>query len=87
MRDSNAELFGEEVIRQTDQVYGIDEEGEIRGSYRPSGYPGVSATAPPVTPVQVVDQWLVVQLWFASGDFYVSRTMSKPLVSAPLRCL
>ncbi|KAI0774161.1 dimethylaniline monooxygenase (N-oxide-forming) [Fomes fomentarius] len=58
MRDSNAELFGEEVIRQTDQVYGIDEEGEIRGSYRPSGYPG---------------------LWFASGDFYVSRTMSKPL--------
>ena len=44
MRETNAALFGEEVIAKTDKVYGIDEEGEIRGSYRPSGYPGVSAT-------------------------------------------
>lgn len=43
MRDSNAALFGENVIDQTDEVYGLDEEGEIKGSYRPSGYPGVRA--------------------------------------------
>ena len=41
MRDSNAALFGDNIISQTDEVYGLDEEGEINGSYRPSGYPGV----------------------------------------------
>ncbi|EJF61137.1 dimethylaniline monooxygenase (N-oxide-forming) [Dichomitus squalens LYAD-421 SS1] len=58
MRENNKELFGEDVIGITDEVYGLDEEGELRGSYRPSGYPG---------------------LWFASGDFYISRVMSKTL--------
>ena len=43
MRDVNAELFGTDVIAKTDHVYGIVDEGEIRGSYRPSGYPGVSS--------------------------------------------
>ena len=41
MKESNAVLFGREVIDRTDDVYGLDEEGEIKGSYRPSGYPGV----------------------------------------------
>ncbi|OSC96813.1 FAD/NAD-P-binding domain-containing protein [Trametes coccinea BRFM310] len=58
MREANRETFGSEVIDQTDEVYGLDEEGEIKGSYRPSGYPG---------------------LWFATGDFFVSRFMSKAL--------
>ncbi|KAI9066764.1 FAD/NAD-P-binding domain-containing protein [Trametes sanguinea] len=58
MREANRETFGKEVIDQTDEVYGLDEEGEIKGSYRPSGHPG---------------------LWFATGDFFVSRFMSKAL--------
>ncbi|KAI0775917.1 FAD/NAD-P-binding domain-containing protein [Trametes elegans] len=58
MREANAELLGEEVLNQTDAVYGLDEEGEIKGSYRPSGYP---------------------RLWFATGDFFISRFMSKTL--------
>ncbi|KAM5540398.1 hypothetical protein V8D89_005856 [Ganoderma adspersum] len=58
MRQNNKELFGEDVIDMTDEVYGLDAEGELRGSYRPSGYPG---------------------LWFASGDFFISRLMSKTL--------
>ena len=41
MREANVELFGEDVINQTEEVYGLDEEGEIKGSYRPSGHPGV----------------------------------------------
>ncbi|RPD81236.1 dimethylaniline monooxygenase (N-oxide-forming) [Lentinus tigrinus ALCF2SS1-7] len=41
MREVNAELLGEGVIGQTDEVYGLDAEGEIKGSYRPSGHPGV----------------------------------------------
>jgi hypothetical protein len=35
-------LFGDAVIDQTTTVWGVDEEGEINGCYRPSGYPGVS---------------------------------------------
>ncbi|KAI0832304.1 FAD/NAD-P-binding domain-containing protein [Trametes gibbosa] len=58
MRDSNAEVLGQEILDQTDDVCGLDKEGEINGSYRPSGHPG---------------------LWFATGDFFISRFMSKPL--------
>lgn len=46
MRQNNKELFGEDVIDMTDEVYGLDVEGELRGSYRPSGYPGVSSASP-----------------------------------------
>ena len=42
MREVNKEIFGEDVIDRVHKVYGLDEEGEIRGSYRPCGYPGVS---------------------------------------------
>ncbi|KAI0677130.1 dimethylaniline monooxygenase (N-oxide-forming) [Trametes maxima] len=58
IREANAEVLGHEIINQTDEVYGLDEEGEIKGSYRPSGHP---------------------RLWFATGDFFISRFMSKPL--------
>ncbi|RPD53948.1 FAD/NAD-P-binding domain-containing protein [Lentinus tigrinus ALCF2SS1-7] len=58
MREANSELLGKNVIDQTEEVYGLDDEGEIKGSYRPSGHPG---------------------LWFATGDFFTSRFLSKPL--------
>ena len=41
MREANAEILGSDVMDQVDQVYGLDDEGELNGSYRPSGYPGV----------------------------------------------
>ncbi|KAF9806316.1 hypothetical protein IEO21_08722 [Rhodonia placenta] len=40
-RVSLRELFGADVIDQTDPMWGMDEEGEVLGCYRPSGYPGV----------------------------------------------
>ena len=43
IRDVNEELFGKDVFDKVDQVYGLDDEGEVRGSYRPCGYPGVSS--------------------------------------------
>ncbi|KAI0698553.1 dimethylaniline monooxygenase (N-oxide-forming) [Cerioporus squamosus] len=58
IKESNRAIFGDEVIERTKPVYGLDEEGELRGSYRPSGHPG---------------------LWFATGDFFNSRFMSKIL--------
>ena len=44
MRDSNAEMLGEDVMRKTGPVFGLDEEGELNGSYRPCGHPGVRRT-------------------------------------------
>ena len=42
MRESSRKIFGDETINRTGPVYNLDEEGELRGSYRPSGHPGVS---------------------------------------------
>ncbi len=46
MRESNRDLLGDEVVSQIDEVYGLDEEGELDGSYRPCGYPGVRLLSP-----------------------------------------
>ncbi|KAI5119263.1 hypothetical protein M0805_007266 [Coniferiporia weirii] len=58
IRPSMKKIFGAEIIDQTQDVWGLDEEGELKGCYRPSGHPG---------------------LWYAAGDFYHSRYMSKQL--------
>ena len=42
MRDTSRKIFGDKTIDRTCEVYGLDEEGELRGSYRPTGHPGVS---------------------------------------------
>ena len=42
MREVTKELMGEDVINQTEDLFpGMDEEGELKGSYRPCGHPGV----------------------------------------------
>ncbi|KAJ8694671.1 hypothetical protein PTI98_007327 [Pleurotus ostreatus] len=41
IRDTMRPLFGDETIDKTSPVYGKDEEGEFRASYRPSGHPGL----------------------------------------------
>ncbi|KAJ4485732.1 FAD/NAD-P-binding domain-containing protein [Lentinula aciculospora] len=41
IRDTMKETFGEETIELTTPVWGLDDEGEIKGSYRPSGHPGL----------------------------------------------
>ncbi|OJT13534.1 hypothetical protein TRAPUB_9888 [Trametes pubescens] len=58
IKEANRALLGDDLIDQTGEVYGLDNEGEIRGSYRPAGHPG---------------------LWYATGDFFVSRFHSKAL--------
>lgn len=58
IRTSMKKIFGDEIINQTQEVWGLDEEYELKGCYRPSGHPG---------------------LWFAGGDFFHSRYMSKQL--------
>ncbi|KAL5512676.1 hypothetical protein ACEPAG_2942 [Sanghuangporus baumii] len=58
IRHTMKKLFGDEVIDKTKEVWGLNEEGELRGCYCRSGYPG---------------------LWYAVGDFYCGRYMSKQL--------
>ncbi|KAI0086909.1 FAD/NAD(P)-binding domain-containing protein [Irpex rosettiformis] len=58
MRETSVALLGADVIDRTGQVWGLDAEGELSGTYRPSGHPG---------------------LWFAAGDFFNGRYMSKHL--------
>ncbi|KAJ7288604.1 FAD/NAD-P-binding domain-containing protein [Mycena rebaudengoi] len=58
IRDTLRQLFGDATIDQTGPLWGVDEEGELKGCYRPSGHPG---------------------LWYAAGDFAVSRFYSKQL--------
>ena len=41
MQESNADLLGPDIMRRVGPVGRLDEEGEIRGVYRPSGHPGV----------------------------------------------
>ncbi|KAF7294667.1 FAD/NAD-P-binding domain-containing protein [Mycena indigotica] len=41
MRDTMRGVFGHDIINQTSPVWGLDEEGELRGVYRPSGHPGL----------------------------------------------
>ncbi|KAH8100893.1 dimethylaniline monooxygenase (N-oxide-forming) [Cristinia sonorae] len=41
IRESSRKVFGDATIDRTCQVYGLDEEGELRGSYRPTGHPGL----------------------------------------------
>ena len=80
MREANANLFGRHVIDKTDEVWGLDDEGEIKGSYRPSGYPGVSMRDYLQRNWTLSYGFAVSQLWFASGDFFMSRTLSKFMV-------
>ena len=77
IRDVHRELFGADVIDRTGQVWGMDEEGEICGSYRPSGYPGVSSN---FRRHAVIIECHNLQLWYATGDFYNARFLSKHLV-------
>lgn len=39
------------MMDRTKQVWGLDEEGEISGSYRPSGQKGVSMPRYPTRPL------------------------------------
>ena len=35
------DIFDPEVIASTKEIWGLDEENEMRGVYRPTGYPAV----------------------------------------------
>ncbi|PCH35122.1 flavo protein [Wolfiporia cocos MD-104 SS10] len=40
-RQSLKETFGSRLMEQTSPLWGLDEEGELRGAYKPTGHPGL----------------------------------------------
>jgi hypothetical protein len=71
-------LFGDAVIDKTSIVWGVDEEGELNGCYCASGHPGVSNNSS--TSKYPPSLNCILQLWYAAGDFGISRFYSKQLV-------
>jgi hypothetical protein len=68
-------MFGRETIERAGPIWGLDDEGELRGVYRPSGHPGVR--------YRFADCWIrltCTQLWYAGGDFGITRWGSRQLV-------
>lgn len=41
VKETIKSIFGEEVVKPTGEIWGLDEEGELKGCYKPSGYPGL----------------------------------------------
>ncbi|PKX90546.1 flavin-containing monooxygenase [Aspergillus novofumigatus IBT 16806] len=41
LRDSVREYFGDEIYAQVEEYWGINQEGEIKGAYVPTGHPGL----------------------------------------------
>ncbi|EAW12081.1 flavin-containing monooxygenase [Aspergillus clavatus NRRL 1] len=41
LRDSVRDLFGDKIHAQVEEYWGLDQEGEIRGAYVPTGHPGL----------------------------------------------
>ena len=76
MRDVNRNTFGADVIDRVSEGWGLDAEGEIKGCYRPIGHPAVSCSDLSTGTAANSAQ----QLWYAIGDFFNCRFMSKQLV-------
>ena len=78
VKDKLRRILGNEIIDQTKEIWGLDDEQEINGIYKYSGYPGVS---PAFTfPFSMIVTNISSKLWFAAGDFAHSRYCSKQLV-------
>ena len=41
IREEHKTTFGADVIDRISKIWGLDEEGEIQGAFRPTGHPGV----------------------------------------------
>ena len=44
IRELSKNLLGTDIVDGLSKIWGLDDEGELNGSYRPCGHPGVSAS-------------------------------------------
>jgi cation diffusion facilitator CzcD-associated flavoprotein CzcO len=62
MRDRARTLFGDSVADRCSEVWGLDDEGEIRGLYRPSGHPNFWFMGGPLLGARIYSKYLALQI-------------------------
>ncbi|TCD61860.1 hypothetical protein EIP91_007829 [Steccherinum ochraceum] len=62
IRETAKKIFGEEALRNVGEVYGLDEEGELKGSFRPTGHPGLWFGTGEIVTGRTMAKQLVLQL-------------------------
>ncbi|KAJ7778657.1 FAD/NAD-P-binding domain-containing protein [Mycena maculata] len=55
-------VFGDAAIDRVGPVYGLDEEGELRGCYRPTGHPGLWFAAGDFSPSRISSKQLALEI-------------------------
>ncbi|KAK7692948.1 hypothetical protein QCA50_004589 [Cerrena zonata] len=73
IRNANKALFGEDVINGTCEVYGYDEEGELKGGYRPTGHPGLWYAIGDFWTIRQYSKHLAIQLKALQVGLYTNR--------------
>jgi cation diffusion facilitator CzcD-associated flavoprotein CzcO len=62
LADTVHQIFGSEVADSCGEVWGLDDEGEIQGMWRPSGHPGLWITGGSLIMVRVNSKYLALQI-------------------------
>jgi putative flavoprotein involved in K+ transport len=62
MRDTARSILGDEAADRCAPVWGLDEEGEIRGIWRPTGHPGLWFMGGPLYIARFHSRFLALQL-------------------------
>ncbi|KAG6813422.1 hypothetical protein H0H92_011119 [Tricholoma furcatifolium] len=76
IRETVKEIFGEDTIARTSQVWGLDAEGELRGCYRPSGHPGLWYGAGDFA----ISRFMSKQLTSDPSSMYTSRIKGRQML-------
>ncbi|HEX4305881.1 MAG TPA: NAD(P)/FAD-dependent oxidoreductase [Solirubrobacterales bacterium] len=62
MRESARAIFGDAVADRCGDVWGLDEEGELRSIWRPSGHPGFWFTGGNLLNARIFSRYLALQI-------------------------
>jgi putative flavoprotein involved in K+ transport len=62
MRESARKIFGDAVADRCGEVWGLDEEGELRTIWRPSGHPGLWFSGGALLHARIYSRYLALQI-------------------------
>jgi putative flavoprotein involved in K+ transport len=62
MRESARRIFGDAVADRCGDVWGLDDEGELRSIWRPSGHPGFWFTGGNLLFTRIFSRYLAIQI-------------------------
>jgi cation diffusion facilitator CzcD-associated flavoprotein CzcO len=62
MRESARRIFGDAVADRCGDVWGLDDEGELRSMWRPSGHPGFWFTGGSLLLTRIFSRYLAIQI-------------------------